>query len=53
MKAFGLHEESQCSKDENTGALCVRTASPFHLIFPELLSLCFYVKSHLHMMHWH
>lgn len=34
------------------GSLCW-TASPFHLILPELLSLCFYVKSLLHMMHWY
>lgn len=52
MKVFGLYEVSQHSKDENTGALCVKRTSPLHLLFPALLRLCFYVKSHLHMMHW-
>lgn len=51
-EVFGLPEESQCSTEENTGALCVIPASPLHLLFPAALRLCSYVTSHLHMMHW-
>lgn len=51
-EVFGVPEEYQCSMKENTGALCVGPASPLHLLFPAPLCLCFYVRSHLHMMHW-